>query len=84
MGRNKEQFIIGSLIGVGVAYLPKILGVEFLKTLIDFIPTQLMKLFGDPTPPWFVKYLNVGDPTLWTVLVTAILVGIIMAFVIKH
>ena len=82
MLRKKDKFITGALVGVVVAYLPKIFASTALSSIVNFLPEQIVKLLK--TPEFMTKYLLVGDPTLWTVFITSLTIGTILALAIKR
>lgn len=81
--RDVQQFYIGSLLGVIVAYLPKIFGSAAdggITKLINFLPDKLAELMKLDVTIGFGKFILVGDPKLFTLLVLALTIGLLMMF----
>lgn len=83
MTRDIKKFYMGSLLGVILAYLPKMMSTDSLGKAIYWIPDKLAELLKLTATDGFGKFVLVGSPTLWQVIVLAIAVGAIMMFAKK-
>ena len=81
VNKDIKQFYLGSLLGVLLAYVPKIFGSAAdggITKLINWLPDKLAELLKLSATEGFGKFILVGDPKLWTVMVLAVIIGGIM------
>ena len=81
VNKDIKQFYLGSLLGVLLAYVPKIFGSAAdggITKLINWLPDKLAELLKLSATEGFGKFILVGDPKLWTVVVLAVIIGGIM------
>lgn len=83
MARDMKKFYLGSLIGVLLAYLPKMMATDSIGKIIYFIPDKIAEMLKLVPTDGFGKFMLVGSPTLWQVLILALAVGLILMFVKK-
>ena len=81
VNKDIKQFYLGSLLGVLLAYVPKIFGSAAdggITKLINWLPDKLAELLKLSATEGFGKFILVGDQKLWTVVVLAVIIGGIM------
>lgn len=81
--RDMKQFAFGALIGVFVAYTPHMFNVDFLNTLTSFIPDMVSSVLKLTATDGFGKILLAGTPSFLSVLLHAVIVGLIVMLMKK-
>ena len=86
MTRDMRKFYGGIVLGIVLSYLPKMFpsteaGGGFLDKIVNFLPDLAMKAIPDTIT--FMDKLNVGSPTLLTLIVNGLVIGLILMFAKK-